>query len=183
MIWCILVLELVFEVLIRPKNYKELLASEKAYRPSTARYINSRYVLGESLALLLYIPELVCFGKEANDVCLPKGDAGQLLLINASISAVLGPTKIESLIGRLTMGSIAFRFFGVVRHWQHMLIQQTFRPTKREGLEKWVIPFDPERKMRKRWRKQMQNSKQDAEADDDEDVSRVIERLFCELLQ
>eukprot|EP00531_Pseudo-nitzschia_arenysensis_P017663 CAMPEP_0116121408 /NCGR_PEP_ID=MMETSP0329-20121206/3682_1 /TAXON_ID=697910 /ORGANISM="Pseudo-nitzschia arenysensis, Strain B593" /LENGTH=1270 /DNA_ID=CAMNT_0003615221 /DNA_START=74 /DNA_END=3886 /DNA_ORIENTATION=+ len=171
-VWCILVLELTFEVLIRPKNYHELLESEKAYRPSTARYINSRYVFGETLALVLYIPELICFRKEASDVCLAKGDAGQLLLVNASIAAVLGPTKFDSLRGRLLMGSMAFRLFGVIRRWQHMLIQQIVRPTTRQGLEKWVIPFDPGRTMRKRRRKRLkrlQDMKEDDDTFDEED--------------
>lgn len=174
-IWCILVLELVFEVLIRPKNYMELMTSEKAYRPSTARHINRMFIFGETLALLLYIPEIVCLSKEYDETCLAKGPAGRLLLVNASAAAVLGPTPLQSLVGRLVLGSMAFRLFGVVRHWQHMLIQQTFRPVPREGLEKWIIPFDPASRLRKLKRKKEDKHQDDEDSDDDDDDDETVD--------
>ena len=161
-------MELVFEVLIRPANYKRLMKSEKAFRPSTARHINSMFVAGETLALLLYIPDIICIDQQYESVCIKNGTFDRLTLAKASATAILGPTIFDSVMGRLVLGSVALRFFGVVRHWQHMLIQQTFCPIPREGLEKWIIPFDPARRLEKRRRRRLKHKKQnDEDADDD----------------
>ena len=156
-IWVILILELIFEIMIRPKDYWQLIRSDKAYRPSTARYINQLYVVGEAIALITYIPEIACINK-TTDVCLSRGFFEKFTLIQASASAVLGPTQADSLFGRIVMGSMALRFFGVIRHWKQMLINQTFRPTKREGIEKWVIPYDPNNDLQKRTRRRIEQN-------------------------
>jgi hypothetical protein len=147
-----LVLELIFEIMIRPSGYNQLLRSEKAYRPSTALYISPMYVVGEALALILYIPEIICL-KYTTEVCLIDGSAGTLRLVGASAKALLGPTLVDVLLGRLVVGLVALRLFGVVRHWKRMIIRQTFNPIERQGIEKWVIPYDPElRKQREKKR-------------------------------
>ena len=159
-IWVILILELIFEIMIRPKDYWQLIRSDKAYKPSTARYINQLYVVGEAIALVTYIPEIVCI-KNTTEVCLGSGFFGRFTLEHASAAAVLGPTRLNSLLGRIVLGSMALRFFGVIRHWKQMLINQTFCPTKREGIEKWVIPYDPNSDLQKRRRRRRRIEKKE----------------------
>lgn len=144
MVWVILLIELVFEVLIRPSDYGRLIQSDKAYTPSTARYINNMYIIGEVVALATFVPEIACIRATGN-ICSNRSIFGPFTQVKASVLAILGPTRIESIYGRLFMGLMALRFFGVIRHWKQMLINQTFHPTRREGLEKWVIPYDPKR--------------------------------------
>jgi hypothetical protein len=143
-VWVILLIELIFEVLIRPSDYGRLVQSDKAYTPSTARYINQMYIIGEAVALATFLPEIGCL-QDSNNVCANRSFFGPVTQVTATVLAVLGPTQIKSVYGRLFMGLMALRFFGVIRHWKQMLINQTFHPTKREGLEKWVIPYDPKR--------------------------------------
>ena len=143
-VWVILVIELIFEVLIRPSDYGRLVQSDKAYTPSTARFISQMYIIGEAVALATFIPEIGCL-QDTYNVCSNRSLFGPLNQVRATVLAVLGPSSFKSLYGRFFMGLMALRFFGVVRHWKQMLINQTFHPTKREGLEKWVIPYDPKR--------------------------------------
>ena len=156
-LWVILLLELIFEILIRPNDYKQLMKSDKAFWPSTARYINTMYVVGEAFALLTYVPEIICLS-ETLDVCLTRHNfIGSLTLVKASGDAVLGPTRFDSIMGRVVLGSMAFRFFGVIRHWKQMLINQTYHPVERQGIEKWVIPYDPNNTRQKRRRRRIEN--------------------------
>jgi hypothetical protein len=138
-VWIILFLELVFEIMIRPNNYYQLIKSDKAFAPSTARYIGSFHLFFEFLALLTYIPEFGCAGNP--DSCT----RGALLSrVNASVLAILGPTHGDAAWGRLILGLSSLRFFGVIRHWKQMWINNTFHPTKREGIEKWLFPREKE---------------------------------------
>ena len=170
-VWCVLVLELIVEVMIRPSNYRDLIRSKKAYRPSTARYISAGFLFGEILALVLYLPEVICLNN-TTDACLTDGIFGRFMLVKASAFAVIGPTILDSILGRLMMGTVSLRLFGVVRHWQHMLIQQTFHPTQRQGIEKWIIPYDPSNYSRKQLRRRIRIEKQ---GDDDTVESNIDE--------
>jgi len=38
------------------------------------------------------------------------------------------------------MSLTALRLFGLIRHWKQMFINNTFRPSERQGIEKWLIP-------------------------------------------
>jgi hypothetical protein len=134
-VWIILVLELVFELMIRPSNYYQLIKSDKAFAPSTARHINNFHLFFEILALVTYIPEFRCGGDP--DSCR----RGALFSrVKASADAILGPTHSDAAWGRLVLGLSSLRFFGVIRHWKQMWINNTFHPTKREGIEKWLFP-------------------------------------------
>lgn len=118
--WGILALELIFECLIRPSNYQQLVASDKAYAPSTARHINSFHLICEFIALALFIPEFYCLG---TGVC---GKRIPFSGVNSALNAVLGPTKGESVLGRFCIGLNSLRIFGLVRHWKIMWINRTF---------------------------------------------------------
>lgn len=135
MVWSVLVLELVFEVLIRPKGYSALIESDKAFAPSTARHINWFHLVFETLALSTFIPEFRCIAD--SNVCNRKTMFSR---VQASMDSVLGDTHADAARGRFLLGITVLRLFGLVRHWKQMWINNTFRPVKREGFEKWLFP-------------------------------------------
>jgi hypothetical protein len=130
-------LELVVEVIIRPKNYFQLITSDKAFAPSVARHINRFHLVFEFIALLTFIPEFSCVVDTL--VCERESKFGR---VKASLDAVLGHSHAEAARGRFLLGITALRFFGVVRHWKQMWINNTFRPMKREGVNNWMFPQD-----------------------------------------
>eukprot|EP00934_Nitzschia_sp_Nitz4_P008652 Nitzschia sp. Nitz4//scaffold11_size288233//230845//235511//NITZ4_000808-RA/size288233-snap-gene-0.61-mRNA-1//-1//CDS//3329534176//8642//frame0 len=138
-IWGILVLELLFEILIRPTSYFDLIRSDRAYAPSTARHINTFHIFFETLALLTYVPEFACITGESDDVC----DRDQTFSrVQASIDSVLGDSRAHRARAKFFLGLTALRLFGLVRHWKWMFLNSTFKRVKREGLEKLLIPLD-----------------------------------------
>lgn len=117
-----LVIELLFEVFIRPDGYKSLITSEKAYSPNTVRYINSFHLLIESLSLALFIPEFLCLWSSAYSC----GDRPGFSYFNAVYMAVLGPHRSDAFFGRAYFALVRLRVFGLVRHWKKMWINNTF---------------------------------------------------------
>lgn len=112
--------ELLFERLIRPWGYFDLMKSDKAYAPSTARYINRYHLVAESISLLLFIP---------NFSCLATGQCGKdipFTTLDASMRAILGDTHASALFGRFVIGLSGFRFVGLVRHWKQMWLNHAF---------------------------------------------------------
>lgn len=113
-------MELIIEWLIRPDNYGQLVNSDKAYAPSTARHINSFHMIFEAIALLLFIPQFDCLlTKECGKRILFSG-------VDSALNAVLGPTKAKSVFGRFVIGLSALRIFGLIRHWKNMWINRTY---------------------------------------------------------
>ena len=121
-VWCILLLELFFEYLIRPWDYNQAIESERAYQPATARYINNFHLLFESLALVLFIPEMPCL---FHDNCGSDGSA-MLSLQRAAMMAVTGSTKAEISRGHFVIGLAFLRMFALIRHWKQMWIRSMF---------------------------------------------------------
>lgn len=126
--WCILVLELLLEGVIRPGNYRKMILSDKAYAPATARHINRFHLFFESAALALFIPQLACI--VSRDRC---GDDVPLSLISASLNAVFGATYSNVAYGRLIMGLMFLRTFSLVRHWKQMWIGAVFEGHKKSA--------------------------------------------------
>jgi len=119
-VWCILVLELAFEFLLRPSNYDSLISADKAYAPSTARHINRYHLFFEASALLLFIPTAQCvFRNTCRDSIYLSG-------IESAISSVKSTEGWRAALGRLSNGLIFLRCFGLVRHWKQMWIAHTF---------------------------------------------------------
>lgn len=135
--WSILVLELIFEVLIRPKDYSELVNSEKAFAPSAARHINRFHLFFETLSLITFFPEFSC----VTDAQSCQRDSS-FSRVQASIDAVLGDSHATSARGRFILGITALRFFGVVRHWKQMWIMNTFKPTGKVNHDSWLSRHD-----------------------------------------
>jgi hypothetical protein len=129
-VWCILVIELFLEYIIRPAGYHKLILSDKAYAPATARHINFFHLLVESVALLLFIPRFFCIARQ--ETC---GDRLPLSLVNASFNAVVGQSLSTVAIGRLVLGMTFLRAFGLVRHWKQMWINSTFIRNRDSGTE------------------------------------------------
>lgn len=134
MVWVILVLELIFEVLIRPKGYSDLIQSDRAYSPSTSRYINRFHLIFESLALVMYIAEFTCIGQEMCD------DYSVFSRMKSSLDAIIGKSRGISARGRFVLGLTVLRLFGPIRHWKQMFIKTTFHPAQAEDPEKWRTP-------------------------------------------
>jgi hypothetical protein len=58
--WTSLAIELIFEYIIRPSHYHELMQSDKAFAPATARHLNWFHFFCELLALILFLPLMPC---------------------------------------------------------------------------------------------------------------------------
>jgi class 3 adenylate cyclase len=119
--WLVLLLELIFEFLIRPRNIRQLRNSEDAFTPATARNISDFHLVFESFALLLFIPQFRCIGYPSS--C---GDEFLFSGVYASIQAVTGDTVGEAALGRFILGLNFLRVFGLVRHWKQMWLNHTF---------------------------------------------------------
>lgn len=125
-VWIILGFELLFELLIRPTDYKELIRSEKAFAPSTARNINAFHLCFESLSLLLFIPRLPCvFWRQC-------GDDIYLSNVWASVRSVSG-TRGTAAVARFCLGLSFLRAFGLFRHWKQMWINRIFERGKTDS--------------------------------------------------
>lgn len=127
-VWFVLVVELIFEYVIRPSNYLDLIQSDKAFAPSTARHINWYHLICEILALLLFVPQLACaFSKE--NCGLRRGFSS----INSALIAVNSTNNLKSAAGRFCLGLSYLRVFGLVRHWKQMWINHTFERGNKES--------------------------------------------------
>jgi hypothetical protein len=116
--WIVLFTELFLEFLIRPKSYHELIRSDKAFAPSSARFLNRFHFICESLSLLLYVPQLVC-GLSGN--CTIAFGASR-----RTLWALTSTSKGKSFVGRFLLGSTFLRSFGLARHWKQMWLNHTF---------------------------------------------------------
>lgn len=124
-VWVILVAELLIEVFVRPEGYNALLASEKAYAPATARYVNLFHLAVEGFSLVLFHSEFIClfYGESCSSRL-------RFSFHNAAMKALTGPTIKDSFYGRAYMALIRLRIFGLVRHWRNMWITNSFMKMK-----------------------------------------------------
>eukprot|EP00547_Thalassionema_nitzschioides_P007024 CAMPEP_0194206706 /NCGR_PEP_ID=MMETSP0156-20130528/5658_1 /TAXON_ID=33649 /ORGANISM="Thalassionema nitzschioides, Strain L26-B" /LENGTH=1220 /DNA_ID=CAMNT_0038933299 /DNA_START=87 /DNA_END=3746 /DNA_ORIENTATION=- len=128
-VWAILVMELLFEVLIRPDGYNALVASEKAYAPSTVRYINYFHLVVESFSLAVFVPEFLCLWNSS----LTCSDRPAFSYFNAVFMAIIGPRQSNAFYGRAYFALVRLRIFGLVRHWRIMWINNQLvsrKPTR-----------------------------------------------------
>ena len=95
--------------------------SDKAFAPSTARYINGFHLVTETIALCLFIPEFDCLSTK---IC---GKRVSFSGVDGALSAVFGPTRARGALGRLCIGLTSLRIVGLVRHWKIMWIKRTFQ--------------------------------------------------------
>jgi hypothetical protein len=128
-VWIVLVLELLLEVFIRPDGYHFLIGSEKAFAPTTERYISGFHLAIELLSLLLFVPEFYCVLNRS----ISCGDRMPFSFYNAALMSVIGPSRAEIFYGHAYMALVRLRVFGLVRHWKNMWLSNTFINQKRKG--------------------------------------------------
>lgn len=120
--WIVLFLELVMEVFIRPTGYRALIKSERAYLPSTVRYLNSFHLISEMISLAFFVPEFICLF-DPNKSC---GDRYSFSLANSCLMSIYGPDRLHAFYGTAFICMLRLRIFGLVRHWTKMWINNTF---------------------------------------------------------
>lgn len=131
-IWCILTVELGFEVFIRPDEYHALIQSEKAYTPTTVRFISGLHLIVEFVSLAFFVPEFLCLFQSD----LTCDDRPKFSFLHSTILAISGPTRLDSLAGRAFYACIRLRVFGLVRHWKNMWINTKYlKREKQKDLE------------------------------------------------
>lgn len=121
-VWAMLFLELAMEVFIRPTGYYKLIRSEKAYLPSTVRYISRFHLITEMISLIFFVPEFLCLFSSTKSC----GDKIGFSLANASLMSLYGPGRLEAFYGTAFICIMRLRIFGLVRHWCKMWINNTF---------------------------------------------------------
>jgi len=121
-IWVVLVIELFLEIFIRPDDYHDLIESDKAYTPTTVRYITGVHLFVECISLLCFIPEFFCLF--SRDVTCD----GRLLFsfMDGCMKAITGPTVHHALYGLLLHAVVRLRVFGLLRHWRNYWVNQNF---------------------------------------------------------
>ena len=110
--------------------------SEKAYAPSTARFIDRFHLFGEIIALVTFVPEFICLF--SSHQC---GDRPAFSLFNALFISILGPTRLQTFYGNAFIALVRLRVFGLVRHWKKMWIHNTFVSMRASGMKALVGPL------------------------------------------
>jgi hypothetical protein len=121
------------EVLLRPSGYYALIRSEKAFLPSTVRYISTFHLISEMISLFFFIPEFMCiFGSNS---CRERNPFS---LANACLMSLYGPDRLHAFYGFAFITMLRLRIFGLVRHWTNMWINNTFIRVRGEDGE-WRV--------------------------------------------
>ena len=121
-VWSILSLELIFEIFIRPDDYRALIKSEKAFMPTTARFISGIHLLVEAISLAFFVPEFLCLFQSG----LACDERPKFSLAHATLLAITGPTRLKAFAGRAFYACIRLRVFGLVRLWKNMWLKSKY---------------------------------------------------------
>jgi len=127
-IWCILTMELVFQVFIRPDEYNALIQSEKAFTPTTVRFISGLHLAIELFSLAFFVPEFLCLFR-SDLMC---DERPTFSFLHATILATTGPTRLDALAGRAFYACIRLRVFALVRHWKNMWVNTKYLKRERQ---------------------------------------------------
>lgn len=139
-IWIILFLELILEVFIRPDGYHDMMESDKAFTPTTVRFISGIHLVVEFVSLIFFIPEFLCLF--SSDITCDGRPAFSFL--HSSMLTVTGPTRLHSFAGRCFHACIRLRVFGLVRHWKNYWVNHNFLK-RRQGVGRHAYQSLPER--------------------------------------
>lgn len=112
--WIALVAELIFELINRPQNYSLLLEGERAFVPSTVRYINRFHLVFELLALGFALPEWL--RKMVNI-------GGAFDFATIAVEASVGSSTAVFISGHLKLVLSRLRLFGLFRHRRNYWIR------------------------------------------------------------
>jgi hypothetical protein len=130
-IWTILIMELVFEVFIHPDGYFHLIRSDKAFTPTTVRYISWFHLIAEAVALGFFAPEFWCLFN-ADLVC---DGRAKFSFLRTTLMTITGSNRMEALAGRAFYACVRLRVFGLVRHWRNMWIRKNFIKRKTDHVK------------------------------------------------
>ena len=170
-VWIVLVLELFFEAMIRPKNYGELRSSDKAFSPSTARHINAFHLCFEAAALLLFLPHFPCLFD--HERC---GDDIFFSGIYGAINSLTSTQGYEQAFGRLILGLTFLRVFGLVRHWKQMWLNNTFeKDASNSRIVRNMLMMGADNSRRRRLSLRKARKKKDDEEFDDGELNEEDE--------
>lgn len=120
-VWLVLVVELLLEVFIRPNDYSRLVHSDKAFAPTTMRFIDGFHLFLESVSLGIFIPEFRCLF--TNQSC---GSRWAFSVFNAFILGLNGKDLRHVFFGGAFIALTRLRVFGLVRHWKNMWITNQY---------------------------------------------------------
>ncbi len=138
-VWCILTLELGFGVFIRPDDYSTLTRSDKAFTPTTVRYISGLHLAIEAFSLAFFVPEFLCLFQSD----LACDERITFSFSYSTLLAISGPTGLESFAGRLFYACTRLRVFGLVRHWKNMWLNKKYlKRGRQKELEKKIRRAD-----------------------------------------
>jgi len=121
------------EVFIRPSGYYALIRSEKAYLPSTVRYISTFHLVSEMISLIFFIPEFSCVFR--SNSCRERN---RFSLANACLMSLYGPDRLHAFYGYAFITMLRLRIFALVRHWTSMWINNSFVRVRGENGE-WRV--------------------------------------------
>jgi len=139
-VWLVLVIELLFQVFIRPNGYRNLIISDKAYSPTTVQYISAFHLIFETISLGIFVPEFLCIFSTYH--C---SDRIPFSFYNAALIGVIGPKRRDVFYGRAYTALIRLRVFGLVRHWRNMWIMNTFISMKSKNQSGFLATIVPTR--------------------------------------
>jgi len=134
--WLILLLELLIATFIRPSGYSNLMASEKAYSPKAASYINNVHLFIELLSLALFAFKHWQYFNL--DLSTKEYSAYFFSATKMSIDATYAHN--ENNLQDLLRGSCYFmttplRLFGLVRYWRNDWLNNMFAEKNPENNE------------------------------------------------
>ena len=140
-VWSILSLQLIFEIFIRPDDYRALIKSEKAFMPTTARFISGFHLVVEAISLAFFVPEFLCLFQP--DVACD--ERPHFSLAQATLLAINGPTRLKAIAGRAFYACIRLRVFGLVRLWKNMWLKSKYIKRDRQTYshQNWTVASNP----------------------------------------
>ena len=118
--WLILMLELILEVCVRPKDYVKLRRTERAFSPRTVRYINTFHLFFEFVALMFAIPDFLPLFTKNNEKTAS--------FIQAAINASHGKTPGQFLLGHVFFMLTRMRLFGLGKFTTCSFLSAVLKP-------------------------------------------------------
>jgi len=121
-VWFILVFDLFSEILIRPMDYSKLLRSNKAFYPSTQRYIDNFHFFLEFLALALYFPEILLYFS----------DNVKFGIFHSYMNTLDSAEDSNPWLHIIWLALVHLRIVGVMRRWRQSTINASYLKTGEE---------------------------------------------------
>jgi len=142
-VWLTLVLELIFEVTIRPADYYSRLRSVDAFSPETQRYIDDVNIAVEALALIAFIPEILCTMRDDEYNCGGRYKYGLLDALTKFYYDDGGDSSsYDFFAGTLIIGVVRLRIVGLTRHLINFFLREDIRVKTKVVTDKAEVSVD-----------------------------------------